>query len=104
MTEKDIELQNGGPGVYSIDLTKHHLLKVDEWRADVMPEIMNGKNIADFVDPDIIARLDELEREEEQILEDIAGQMEDSDSDLDEDEKELIGDIRKARGIVVKVG
>jgi len=26
---------------------------------------MDGKNIADFVDPDILQRLDELEKEEE---------------------------------------
>ncbi len=33
-----------------------------------MPEIYNGKNIADFVDPDIWERLEELEKEEEMIL------------------------------------
>ena len=31
-------------------------------RSDVMPEIMDGKNVADFVDPDIAAKLDALER------------------------------------------
>ncbi len=30
-----------------------------------MPEIMDGKNIADFIDADILAKLDELEAEEE---------------------------------------
>ena len=35
------------------------------WKYDVVPEIMDGKNIADFVDPDILQRLDELEKEEE---------------------------------------
>lgn len=29
---------------------------------------MNGKNIADFVDPDIWERLEEIEREEDVIL------------------------------------
>lgn len=32
-----------------------------------MPEIMNGKNIADFVDPDILEKLEALEREEEKL-------------------------------------
>jgi len=40
----------------------------DEWKNDVIPEIMDGKNIADFIDPDIAEKLEALEREEE-ILE-----------------------------------
>ena len=32
-----------------------------------MPEIMDGKNIADFIDPDILEKLDALEREEEKL-------------------------------------
>ena len=32
-----------------------------------MPEIMDGKNIADFIDPDILEKLDALEREEERL-------------------------------------
>jgi len=34
----------------------------------MIPEIMDGKNIADFVDKDILQKLDALEKEEE-ILE-----------------------------------
>lgn len=41
----------------------------EEWRYDVVPEIYNGKNIADFVDPDIWDKLDELEKEEDLLLE-----------------------------------
>ena len=36
-------------------------MKNDEWKFDPIPEIMDGKNIADFVDPDILAMLDRLE-------------------------------------------
>ena len=32
-----------------------------------MPEIMDGKNIADFIDPDIMEKLEALEREEERL-------------------------------------
>lgn len=32
-----------------------------------MPEIMDGKNIADFIDPDILEKLEALEREEEAL-------------------------------------
>ena len=38
-----------------------------EWKYDAIPEIMDGKNIADFVDKDILQRLDELEMEEDML-------------------------------------
>ncbi|POV96154.1 hypothetical protein PSTT_15811 [Puccinia striiformis] len=65
--EKDLEAQSGGPGVYSVDLKKSYLLDNDDWKQDNIPEIINGKNIADFVDPDILSKLEELELEEERL-------------------------------------
>lgn len=38
-----------------------------EWRYDIIPEIIDGKNISDFVDNDIEQRLAELEKEEEAL-------------------------------------
>ena len=32
-----------------------------------MPEILDGKNVADFIDPDIAEKLEALEREEERL-------------------------------------
>lgn len=43
------------------------MLANPEWKMDVIPEIMDGKNIADFIDPDIEEKLDALEREEERL-------------------------------------
>jgi len=43
------------------------MLKDETWKYDIVPEFMDGKNIADFVDPDILQRLDELEKEEEML-------------------------------------
>jgi len=34
---------------------------------DTIPEIMDGKNVADFIDPDIAEKLEALEREEERL-------------------------------------
>jgi hypothetical protein len=34
---------------------------------DTMPEIMDGKNVADFIDSDIAEKLEALEREEERL-------------------------------------
>lgn len=46
---------------------------------DIIPEIMEGKNIADFIDPDIAEKLEALEREEEQLQ---AQGYYDSDEDI----------------------
>lgn len=40
---------------------------VCEHKYDVVPEIYEGKNVADFISPDILQRLDELERKEEEM-------------------------------------
>ena len=36
----------------------------DNEKYDIIPEIMNGKNIADYIDEDIFKNLEELEKEE----------------------------------------
>ena len=66
VTEKDLQEENGGAGVYSADLRKRYLLEDDDWKYDIVPEIYNGKNVADFIDPEIEAKLAELEREEDE--------------------------------------
>ncbi|KAJ1561449.1 Nucleolar GTP-binding protein 1, partial [Nowakowskiella sp. JEL0078] len=65
--ERDIELENGGAGVYNIDLKKKYLLKNEDWKYDKIPEIMDGKNVADFFDEDIERKLAELEAEESRL-------------------------------------
>lgn len=64
-TERDLQEENGGAGVYSMDYRKKYDLHNEEWKYDIMPEIVDGKNIADFVDPEIMAKLEQLEMEEE---------------------------------------
>jgi nucleolar GTP-binding protein len=41
---------------------------VEDWKHDVVPEFMDGHNIADWVDPDIERQLDELDREEDERM------------------------------------
>jgi len=107
-TERDLMLENGGAGVYNADWRKQYLLKDPEWNNDVIPEIMDGANIADFVDADIEAKLAELEAEEELLLEqasangmEIEGAEEDGDSDLDEEEVETVAAIRNYKGVTI---
>ena len=61
--ERQIEEELGDD--YVLDLKKHYDLPEKE-RYDTIPEIWNGKNIADYIDPDIMQKLEELEREEEE--------------------------------------
>jgi len=73
-TEKDFENEEGGPGVYFPKLSKHYLLDDDSWKDDIVPEIMDGMNILDYVDPDIEQRLVEMEMEEEGRVRDLEAQ------------------------------
>lgn len=66
-TERDIQEAMGGGGVYSSDDRKRYLLESDDWKYDIMPEIWDGHNILDFVDPDVDLKLRELELEEEEM-------------------------------------
>lgn len=43
------------------------MLANDDWKNDIIPEIMDGHNVADFIDPDIEEKLAELDREEEAL-------------------------------------
>ncbi len=64
---RDIEEENGGAGVYNVDLKQDYLLEDDDWKHDRVPEVLNGKNVYDFIDPDIDAKLAALEEEEEKL-------------------------------------
>ncbi|PWN48125.1 putative NOG1-nucleolar G-protein required for 60S ribosomal subunit biogenesis [Violaceomyces palustris] len=89
-TEKDEQEENGGAGVFNIDLKRNYMLENDEWKYDVIPEIHEGKNIADFVDPDILEKLEALEREEEKLeAEGFYGDSDDEGSMLDEEEEAI---------------
>ncbi|KAL2622316.1 hypothetical protein R1flu_002521 [Riccia fluitans] len=102
-TEKDLENANGGAGVYSASLVKHYLLADDDWKNDIVPEIMDGHNIADFIDPDILLRLDELEREEEEREAAAEGEDEEMDEDeLGPEEMEALTAIRKKKKLLLE--
>lgn len=60
------EPEDFDPTIFGPDFRKDYLLANDEWKFDVIPEIIDGKNIADYIDPEIMERLEELEREEEE--------------------------------------
>ncbi|KAJ4337050.1 Nucleolar GTP-binding protein 1 [Ascochyta clinopodiicola] len=86
--ERDLEEQDGGAGVYNIDLRKNYMLENDEWKHDRIPEVFKGQNVYDFIDPDIEAKLEALEAEEEKLE---AEGYYDSEEDLEDAEE---ADIR----------
>lgn len=90
---KDIEVDNGGAGVFNVDLKQKYQLANDDWKYDIIPEIMDGKNIADFIDPEIEEKLDALEREEERL---IAEGFYDEADEMEDDEQAMITDAAAA--------
>jgi nucleolar GTP-binding protein len=104
-TARDLMWENGGPGVWAPDYREQYDLKEEDWRFDAIPEIIDGKNIADYVDPDIEKKLADLEAEEEQLLEELAAQQmgEEPESDLDSEEEAAVEAIRDRKAIVRKM-
>ena len=67
-TAWDLMWENVGPGVWALDYREQYDLKDAEWRFDVVPQIMDGMNVYDYIDPDIDLELRELEEKEDQQL------------------------------------
>jgi len=93
-------------GQNSLEWNKKYLLADDEWRFDNVPEIVNGRNIADFIDPEIMKRLEELEKEEEGRLNELENEIDDFEP-LDEEVRgrvEKIWDKKKMAEVMGKDG
>lgn len=101
--EKDLEIENGGAGVYNVDLKKKYLLKEDDWKYDVIPEFLDGHNVADFIDPEIEEKLEALEREEERLEQEGFYQSDDDMLDDDEEAYKAAADaIREKKKLIVQ--
>jgi len=103
-TARELMWENGGPGVWAPDYRVQYDLKDDDWKFDAIPEIFDGKNIADYIDPEIEAKLEALEREEDQLAAELeaAAMDEELDSDLDEEEEAAVMAIRERKKIIRK--
>jgi len=87
----------------SKDWQKKYQLKDEDWKFDVIPEIIDGKNIADYIDPEILERLDELEAEEEERERLAAEQMDEKDikDQFTPEELEMLKEIRTRKKLIV---
>ena len=77
-----------------MDFNKRFMLANPEEKYDVIPEHWQGHNIADFVDPDIMAKLEELEREEE---------LRDKSGFYDIESEEEDGNMKEIRSLAGKI-
>lgn len=96
-TEREIELEEGDD--YIVDLKKNYDLADPEQKYDIIPETWNGHNVADFIDPDIMKKLEALEAEEE--ARERAGYYDSEESEADEayeEIKDLAKKIRRKKG------
>ncbi|KAH0627575.1 hypothetical protein JD844_003471 [Phrynosoma platyrhinos] len=98
--EKDIEMEMGDD--YILDLKKYWDLMNPSEKYDTIPEIWEGHNIADYIDPDIMKKLEDLEKEEE--LRKAAGEY-DSDSESEDEEmmeiRQLAQQIREKKKLKI---
>ncbi|KAI8515608.1 Nucleolar GTP-binding protein 1 [Branchiostoma belcheri] len=98
-TERDLELELEED--YVFDMKKRYDLKNPEEKYDPIPELWEGKNVADYIDPDIMKKLEELEKEEE--MREAAGEYDSDMSDEDEETREIrsmAAKIRKKKKLI----
>lgn len=100
--EKDQHLPEWLRGFGSLRWKERYLLKDDDWRFDTVPEIYNGHNIADFIDPEIWEKLDKLEIEEAERIQKLEEEEAlDEFSDLDEEQKLDVAAIRRKKNLLI---
>uniref|UniRef100_A0A3Q3WQM5 Nucleolar GTP-binding protein 1 n=1 Tax=Mola mola TaxID=94237 RepID=A0A3Q3WQM5_MOLML len=98
--ERDLEVELGDD--YILDLQKYWDLMNEDEKHDKIPEMWEGHNIADYIDPDIMKKLVELEKEEE--LKERAGEYDSDDESEDEEMQEirvLAKQIREKKQLLV---
>ena len=63
-TQRELEVEAGGAGQYDVNTNAEKDLKTPEWNDDIIPEIIEGRNIADYIDPEIDQKFEKLLEEE----------------------------------------
>lgn len=99
-TALEMQVENGGAGVWSYPYQEQFQLENEDWKYDNAPTFMGGHNVADFYDPDIEEKLNELEKEEEylQKLED--AEVPEMPSEMELLMEEEYGRVKKKIGYI----
>jgi len=90
------------PGMNSKLWRERWQLANPEWNFDIIPEIIDGQTIFDFVDPDIEKMLEELEQEENERIKTLEDEeaMISSESEIDDETMGIINKIRKKKSLL----
>ncbi|CAI2360663.1 unnamed protein product [Moneuplotes crassus] len=99
-TVLEMQVENGGAGVWSFPYQEHFLLEDDDWKYDNAPTFMGGHNVADFYDPDIEEKLNELEKEEEYLTKLEAAEVPDMPSEMEQMMVEEYEKVKKKIGYI----
>ena len=101
---KEIIEANGGTGIYYFPLREEFKLENPDWKYDIWPEFMDGKNVFDFVDKDILKKVEALEKEEEEIAQrgDLGLDEDENNMDDGEESSELSEDLIEAHEKLMK--
>lgn len=92
-TERERMEELGGAGVYSVDVWRRAILEDKTWKYDSVPEIMDGHNVMDFVDPDIEKKLKELEKEEDLLMQEAAIRNDDAVLDKFQETQDVLDEF-----------
>jgi nucleolar GTP-binding protein len=96
-TLKEIQEAMGGAGVFNFPLQEHFRLEDPDWKYDVLPEIVDGKNVWDFYDKGVPERLQALEREEEMLM--LGKEIEEEEQTLDPSLYKAYEEVKSKRAI-----
>ena len=103
---KEVIEANGGTGIYYFPLREEFKLENPDWKYDIWPEFMDGKNVFDFVDKDILKKVEALEKEEEEITQrgDLGLDEDEDNNNMDDGEEssELSEDLIEAHEKLMK--
>jgi len=96
-TLREIQDAMGGAGVFNFPLQEHFKLEDPNWKYDVVPEIVDGKNVWDFYDKDVAERMQQLEKEEEMLM--LGEGMEEEDLGLDKELFKAYEEVKSKRAL-----
>jgi len=96
--------ENFDPTYFGPDFKDNYLLNNEEWKHDIIPEIFNGMNVADYIDPEIMERLQQLEKEEEdRLLQNGPDMLDDDDFDeMTEEEKSMYSKVMEKKSLIIQ--
>ncbi|KAJ1333306.1 nucleolar GTP-binding protein [Microdochium nivale] len=99
---RDVEAENGGAGVFNVDLKADYMLENPDWKYDRIPEVLNGMNVYDYVDPEIEAKLLALEEEEERLEAEGFYESDEEIDDVEEADVKMKAEIIREKQMLIR--